>query len=93
MGEQWTDRGKGHAMPPSTKTKTVAGKNRIHWVGILSASAASFLARARSQPQPDLATTKHSRVFYQRVVAPWVAPDFGMLVESDVSRKSAGMVP
>jgi len=80
-------------MPPSTKTKTVAGKSRIHWVGTLSASFVSFLAGARPQLQPDLTTTKHSRVFYQRGVSPWVAPDFGMLVESDVSSKSAGMVP
>jgi hypothetical protein len=78
-------------MQLSTKTKTVAGKSRIHWVGTLSASLASFLSAAR--PQPDLATTKHSRVFYQRGVSPWAAPDFGMLVESDVSKKSSGMVP
>ena len=84
---------KGNAMPPSTKTKTVAGKSRIHWVGTLSASVASFLAGVRAKPQRDLATTKHSRVFYQRGVAPWAAPDFGMLVASDVSTKSAGMVP
>jgi len=80
-------------MPPSTKTKTVAGKSRIHWVGTLSASVVSFLAGARAQPQPDLATTKHSRILYQRGVSPWAAPACGMLVASDVSRKSAGLVP
>jgi len=26
-------------------------------------------------------------------VSPWAAPDFGMLVESDVSSKSSGMMP
>jgi len=80
-------------MPPSTKIKIVAGKSRIHWMRTLSASVASFLAGARPQPQPDLVTTKHSQVFYQRGVSPWAAPDFGMLVESDVSSKSSGMVP
>ena len=84
---------KGEAMPPSTKTKIVAGKSRIHWMRTLSASVASFLAGARPQPQPDLVTTKHSQVFYQRGVSPWAAPDFGMLVESDVSSKSSGMMP
>jgi len=62
-------------MPPSTTTKIVAGKSRIPWMGTLSASVASFLAGARSQLLPDLATTKHSRVFYQRGVSPWAAPD------------------
>ena len=65
----------------------------MHWVGTLSASVASFLTGARPKPQPDLVTTKHSRVFYQSGVSPWAAPDFGMLVESDVSRKSSGLVP
>jgi len=83
---------KGKAMPPSTKTKIVPGKSRIHWMRTLSASVASFLAGARSQPQPDLVTTKHSQVFYERGVSPWAAPDFGMLVESDVSKKSSGIV-
>jgi hypothetical protein len=62
-------------------------------MGTLSAVVASFLAGARPQPQPDLVTIKHSQVFSQRGVSPWVAPHFGMLVESDVSSKSAGMVP
>ena len=84
---------KGKAMLPSTKTKIVAGKSRIHWMQTLSAAVASFVAGARPQPQPDLVTTKHSQVFYQRGVSPWAAPDFGMLVESDVSSKSSGMVP
>jgi hypothetical protein len=84
---------KGKAMPPSTKTKIVAGKSRIHWMRTLSASVASFVAGARPQPQPDLVTTKHSQVFYERGVSPWAAPDFGMLVESDVSSKSSGMMP
>ena len=84
---------KGKAMPPSTKTKIVAGKSRIHWMRTLSASVASFLAGARPQPQPDLVTTKHSQVFDERGVSPWAAPDFGMLVESDVRSKSYGMVP
>ena len=80
-------------MQLSTRTKTKAPKSRLHWMGTLSASVASFLAGARSQPQPDLAATKHSRVFYQRGVSPWAVPDFGMLVESDVSKRSSGMVP
>ena len=84
---------KGKAMLPSTKAKIVAGKSRIHWMRTLSASVASFLAGARPQPQPNLVTTKHSQVFYQRGVSPWAAPDFGMLVESDVSSKSSGMMP
>ena len=80
-------------MQLSTRTQTKGRRSRIHWMGTLSASVASFLAGARSQPQPDLATTKHSRVFYQNGVAPSAAPDFGMLVASDVSTKSSGMVP
>jgi hypothetical protein len=80
-------------MQRSTRTKTKARRSRLHWMETLSAAVASFLAGARSQPQPDLATTKHSRVFYERGVSPWAAPDFGMLVESDVSSKSSGMVP
>ena len=80
-------------MPPSTTTKIVAGKSRLHWMRTLSAAVASFLAGARPQPQPDLVATKHSQVFYQRGVSPWAAPDFGMLVESDVSSKSSGMMP
>src|SRR5919108_6125394 len=56
---------KGNAMQLSPRTKTKARRSRIHWVGTLSATVASFLAGARSQPQPDLVTTKHSRVFYQ----------------------------
>jgi hypothetical protein len=84
---------KGNAMQRSTSTKAAAGRSRLHWVGTLSASVASFLAGARPQPQSDLATTKHSRVFYQRGVSPWAAPAFGMLVESDVSSKSSGMMP
>ena len=84
---------KGNAMQRSARTKTKARRSRIQWMGTLSATVATFLAGARSQPQSDLATTKHSRVFYQRGVAPWAAPDCGMLVESDVSRKIASMVP
>ena len=84
---------KGKAMPPSTTIKIVAGKSRIHWMRTLSASVASFLAGAQPQSQPDLVTTKHSQVFYERGVSPWAAPDFGMLVESDVSSKSSGMMP
>ena len=80
-------------MQLSTRTKTKARRSRIHWVGTLSATVASFLVGARSQPQPDLVTTKHSRVFSHRGVSPWAAPDFGMLVASDVSSKSSGMVP
>ena len=90
--EQGTCAGKGEAMQLSTRTKTKARSRRLHWVGTLSASVASFFAGAQSKPQPDLATTKHSRVFYQRGVAPWAAPEFGMLVESDVSKKSSGFV-
>ena len=82
----------GQAMQLSTSIKTKARRSRIHWMGTLSANVAAFLAGARSRPQPDLATTKHSRVFYQRGVSPAAAPDFGMLVESDVSTKSAGIV-
>ncbi len=82
----------GKAMQLSTRIKSKARRSRIHWVGTLSASVASFLAGARSKPQPDLATTKHSQVFYQRGVSPSAAPDFGMLVESDVSKKGSGMV-
>ena len=80
-------------MPPSTTTKIVTGKSRLHWMRTLSASVASFVAGARPQPQPDLVTTKHSQVFYQRGVSPWAAPDCGMLVASDVSSKSSGMMP
>jgi hypothetical protein len=80
-------------MQLSTRTKTTAQRSRLHWMGTLPASVASFLAGVRSKPQPDLVTMKHSRVFYQRGVSPWAAPDFGMLVESDVSKTSAGIVP
>ena len=80
-------------MQLSKRIKTAAGRSRIPLVGTLSASVAAFFAGARPKPQPDLVTTKHSRVFYKRGVAPWVAPAFGMLVESDVSRKSGSMVP
>src|SRR5207249_7256410 len=83
---------KGKAMPPSTKTKIVAGKSRLHWMRTLSAAVASFLAGAQPQSQPDLVATKHSQVFYERGVSPWAAPDFGMLVESDVSSKSSGIM-
>ena len=91
--EPWTCAGKEETMQLSTRTKIKTLKSRLHWMGTLSASVAAFLAGARSQPQPALVTTKHSRVFSQRGAAPWAAPDFGMLVESDVSRKSSGMVP
>ena len=80
-------------MPPSTTTKIVTGKSRLHWMRTLSASVASFVAGARPQPQPKLVTTKHSQVFYECGVSPWAAPDFGMLVESDVSSKSSSMMP
>ena len=90
-GEPWTGAGKEEAMQLSTSIKTKAPRSRIHWAGTLSATVAAFLAGARSQP--DLATTKHSRVFSQPGVSPWAAPDFGMLVASDVSSKSAGLVP
>jgi hypothetical protein len=80
-------------MQLSPRTKTTAPRRRIHWVGRLSASVASYVAGARSQPQPDLVTTKHRRVFSHHGVAPWSAPDCGMLVASDVSKKSAGIVP
>jgi hypothetical protein len=78
-------------MSLSTRTETTATKSHIPWMGTLAASVTSFLAGA--QPQPDLATTKHSRVFCQRGGSPWAAPACGMLVASDVSRKSAGLVP
>jgi len=80
-------------MPLSTRTETTATKSHIPWMGTLAASVTSFLAGARPQPQPDLATTKHSRVFCQRGGSLWAAPACGMLVASDVSRKSAGLVP
>jgi len=83
---------KGNAMQLSTRTQTTARRSRLHWMETLSASVVSFLAGARSQPQPDLVTTKHSRVFFQRGVSPGAAPDFGMLIESDVSKKSSGIV-
>src|SRR4029450_4107663 len=70
---------KGKAMQLSTRTKTTARRNRLHWMGTLSATVASFLAGARPQPQPDLVTTKHSRVFYERGGSPGAAPDCGML--------------
>jgi len=84
---------RGRAMPLSTRTETTATKSHIPWMGTLAASVTSFLAGARPQPQPDLATTKHSRVFCQRGGSLWAAPACGMLVASDVSRKSAGLVP
>ena len=80
-------------MQASTTTKTAGGKSRIHWVGTLSASVVSLFAAARPKPHPNLVTTKHSRRFYRRGVAPWATPDFGMLVASDVSRTSGSMVP
>src|SRR2546427_12494770 len=84
---------KRKAMQLSTRTQTKARKSRLHWMATLSASVASFVAGARSQPQPDLVTTKHSRVFSQRGVAPWAPPGFGMLVEGEVGSKSFGMIP
>jgi hypothetical protein len=84
---------KGKAMQLSTRIKTTPRRSRLHWMETLSTSVASFLTGARFRPQPDLVPTKHSRIFYQRCVSPSAAPDFGMLVESDVSSKSSGMVP
>ena len=80
-------------MQLSSRTKTALQSSHVHWMETLSASVTSFLAGVWCTPQPALVTTKHHRVFYWRGVTPWSAPECGMLVASDVSRKSSGLVP
>jgi hypothetical protein len=80
-------------MQLSSSTKTAFQSSYVHWMETLSVSVTSFFAGVWFTPQPAFVTIKHSHVFYRHRVTPWSAPACGMLVASDVSSKSAGLVP
>ena len=73
--------------------KIAAKMNSTHWLEELSASLASFLAVA--QPQWGLCYTSrhHSKALYAGCARSQCAPPSAMLVASDVSQRSYGLVP
>lgn len=74
-------------------TKQAARLIRASWLEDLSASLVSFLAVAQPQPALRYASRQPNKALYTGcALSPSVHP-FAMLVASDVSRRSYGLVP
>jgi len=76
-------------MHTTTITKTVAKIGSMSWLGGLSTSLASFLTEAQPQWTLKFSSRQHKVAC---ALAPSVHP-FAMLVASDVSKRSYGLVP
>jgi len=73
--------------------KIAAKMSSPHWLEELSASLASFLAVAQPQWGLCLASRHQSKALYAGSARSQLAPPSAMLVASDVSQRSYGLVP
>ena len=80
-------------MYTTTITKIVAQLSSTHWLEGLSASLASFLAVAQPQWALSVAGRHPSKALYVGCALSQSAHPFAMLVASDVSKRSCGLVP
>ena len=74
-------------------TKTVKVTGTVKRVEALSMSCLSFLSLGRPKLQQDLTQVKHAKALHTHHFAPRPANACVMLTESDVSRRSHGIVP
>ena len=92
-GHDLTASEKGMTMHTTIFTKQSARLSRASWLEGLSASLVSFLATAQPQVALQCAGRQPSKALYtDGALSPSVHP-FAMLVASDVSRRSYGLVP
>jgi hypothetical protein len=74
-----------------TMTKIAAKLSNVHWLEGLPASLASFRVVAQSQWARSFAGRHHNKALSTALSQS--APPFAMLVASDVSKRSCGLVP
>ena len=74
-------------------TKKAVRISRASWLEGLSASLVSFLAVAQPRWALSLAGRHQSKASYTGYVCSQSAYPFAMLVASDVSKQSCGLVP
>jgi len=80
-------------MHTTTIAKITAKMSSPHWLEELSASLASFLAVAQPQWGLCFASKHHSKALYAGRTLSQLAHPSTMLVASDVSQRSYGLVP
>jgi len=73
--------------------KITAKMSSAHWLEGLSASLASVLAVAQPQWGLCYASRHHRKALYASYARAQLAPPSAMLVASDVSQRSYGLVP
>jgi hypothetical protein len=84
---------KGMTMHTTIFTKQAARMGRASWLEGLSASLVSFLAVAQPQWALRCAGRQHSQALYANYALAQSAHPSAMLVASDVSQRSYGLVP
>ena len=84
---------KGMTMHTTIFTKQAARMGRASWLEGLSASLVSFLAVAQRQRALRCASRQHSQALYADCALARSAHPSTMLVASDVSQRSYGLVP
>jgi hypothetical protein len=89
----WTASEKGMAMHTTTIAKIAARIHGTSWFEGLPASLTSFLAVAQPQLALNYAVKRHSKTWPAGCVLAPSMPPFAMLVASDVSERSYGLVP
>jgi hypothetical protein len=80
-------------MHTTTLAKITARIHSAGWFEGLPASLTSFLAVAQPQWAPHYAVKRHSKTWPAGCVLAQSVHPFAMLVASDVSRRSNGLVP
>jgi len=80
-------------MDTTTMTKIAAKLSKAHWLEGLAASLASFLAVAQPRLALSFAGRHHNKALYVSYALSQSAHPFAMLVASDVSKRSYGLVP
>jgi hypothetical protein len=80
-------------MHTTTKTKTATKIGSTNWLGGLSTSLASFLTVAQPQWTLKFTGRQSSKALHADRVISQSAHPFAMLVASDVSKRSCGLVP
>jgi len=80
-------------MHTTTIAKITAKMSNTHWLEGLSASLASFLAVAQPQWGLSFVSRHHSKALYAGCARSQLAHPSAMLVASDVSQRSYGLVP
>ena len=84
---------KGMTMHTTIITKKATRIGSASWLEGLSASLVSFLTVAQSQGALRFAGRQHSKALYTGCASSQLVPPFAMLVASDVSQRSYGLVP